>query len=228
MSVRVKICGLRDQATIQAMDGLSIDEVGLLFAPSKRQVSKETASLLIESIHQIRNDRDARPDAVGVFVNASLDEMAAILAVAPLDVVQLHGQETPAYCAELRRRFPGTAIWRVFSIRPEPEADSSSPEADEAEKRLAPYAGVVDALLIDAPGGGTGQPFNWSVIEAYKRSADSFGLPLYVAGGLHADNVQELLHKYKPHGVDVSSGVETDGQKDIEKIRLFVRRVREA
>ncbi|RJE90051.1 phosphoribosylanthranilate isomerase [Paenibacillus sp. 1011MAR3C5] len=227
MSVRVKICGLRDEATIQAMDGLSIDEIGLLFAPSKRQVSKEEASKLIEAIHGIRNDRKARPHAVGVFVNTSIEELANILAVAPLDVVQLHGQESPSYCAELRERFPGTAIWRVISIRPE-AASASGGKMVDADERLAPYAGVVDAILIDAPGGGTGHPFNWDVIEAYKQSAGLLGLPLYVAGGLHVDNVQELLYKHSPDGVDVSSGVETDGRKDIEKIRSFVRRVREA
>lgn len=226
MSVRIKICGLRDQATIREMDGLPIDEIGLLFAPSKRQVSKETASGLVESIHQIRNAGNVRPNAVGVFVNASLDEISDIMAAAPLDVVQLHGQETSSYITELKGRFPGVAVWRVISIRP--ETQSTAQDSNGASGILAPYAGIVDAILIDAPGGGTGQPFNWTVIETYKQSAASLHIPLYVAGGLHEGNVQELLQKYKPDGVDVSSGVETDGRKDIDKIRLFVRRVREA
>ncbi|MFF2887584.1 phosphoribosylanthranilate isomerase [Paenibacillus sp. NPDC057967] len=227
MNVRIKICGLRDEATIKAMDGLSLDEIGLVFAPSKRQVSKEEAAKLIEAIHGIRNDRKARPHAVGVFVNESMEELANILAVAPLDVVQLHGQESPSYYSELRERFPGTAVWRVVSIRREADATADGQMVDPNE-RLAPYAGLVDAILIDAPGGGTGKPFNWDVIEAYKQSAASLGLPLYVAGGLHEGNVQELLYKHSPDGIDLSGGVETDGRKDIEKIRSFVRRVREA
>ncbi|RJX38449.1 phosphoribosylanthranilate isomerase [Paenibacillus pinisoli] len=226
MSVRLKICGLRDEATVKLMNGLAIDEVGLIFAPSKRQVGKAEAGKLVEAIHQLRNERGIRPLAVGVFVNAGLEEMAELLAAVPLDVVQLHGQESAVYCAELKAKFPKTAIWRVVSIKP--DADSFTDGEDVPEERLAPYAGLIDAILIDAPGGGTGQPFNWAVIEAYKRASASFGLPLYVAGGLHEGNVQELLHKHQPDGVDVSSGVETDGRKDIEKIRLFVRRVREA
>lgn len=226
MSARVKICGLRDEATIEKMNGLAVDEVGLMFAPSKRQVSKEDAFRLIESIHRIRNDRGVRPLAAGVFVNTELAELSDLLAALPLDIVQLHGQEPPDYCAQLKERFPSKAIWRVISIRP--DADSETDGQQSPEVHLAPYAGLIDAALIDTAGGGTGQPFNWAVIEDYKRASASLGLPLYVAGGLHEGNVQELLHKHQPDGVDVSSGVETDGRKDIEKIRLFVRRVREA
>jgi phosphoribosylanthranilate isomerase len=97
-----------------------------------------------------------------------------------------------------------------------------------ALERLTPYQAAVDAVLIDAPGGGTGQTFDWEAIEEYNQAAEKLGITLYVAGGLHEGNVQELLRTYAPSGIDVSSGVETDGRKDIEKIRLFVRRVMEA
>ena len=79
--------------------------------------------------------------------------------------------------------------------------------------------------MIDTAGGGTGKAFNWEVIDDYQAAAAQLNVPLYVAGGLNPDNVQELLAAYAPSGLDVSSGVETDGVKDIEKIRLFVGKV---
>ncbi|RIX53496.1 phosphoribosylanthranilate isomerase [Paenibacillus nanensis] len=227
MNTRIKICGLRDTETISLMNGLPVHEIGLVLAPSKRRVDRQELPQLVEAIHQLKAAEGGRPKAVGVFVNASLDEISGLLAEAPLDVVQLHGNETPSYCKELKKRHKAVHIWRVFSIRDE-GAGRSELAAAEARDKLQPYAGAADAFLLDAPGGGTGQPFNWSAIQAYKEAAGELGIPLYVAGGLHADNVQELLHGYSPDGIDVSSGVETDGRKDIEKIRLFVGKVLEA
>lgn len=227
MNTRIKICGLRDPETVVLMDGLPIHEIGLVLAPSKRRVDKQELSQLVKAIHQLRTADGATPKAVGVFVNASLDEISDLLTEAPLDVVQLHGNESPAYCEELIRRHSGLQIWRVFSIRDE-GAGLAEQSAAEAKVKMQPFAGVTDTFLLDAPGGGTGQPFNWSVIQAYKQAASELGIPLYVAGGLHADNVQVLLHGHSPAGIDVSSGVETEGRKDIDKIRLFVRKVMEA
>lgn len=227
MSTRIKICGLRDAGTVALMNGLPIHEVGLVLAPSKRRVDREDLPKLVDAIHQLRAADGVRPKAVGVFVSESLDEISSLLAAAPLDIAQLHGDESPSYCEELKRRHNGLQIWRVFSIRDHGDS-SSEHSAAEARDKLRPFAGVADAFLLDAPGGGMGQTFNWSAIQAYKHAANELGIPLYVAGGLHADNVQELLHGHSPDGIDVSSGVETDGRKDIDKISLFVRKVMEA
>lgn len=222
-SPRIKICGLKDVPTIEAMDGLPIHEIGFVFAPSKRQVSKETASRLIQAVRLLQAADEKPPRTVGVFVNESLAELKAITDAAPLDVVQLHGDETPEYCKAVRSGL-AVQVWKVFSIK--------GAKADgivlSAEERLAPYKDAVDAILIDAPGGGTGQSFDWDMINDYRQASDKLDLPLYVAGGLHEGNVQELLRAYSPGGIDVSSGVETNGSKDIDKIRLFVRRVMEA
>ncbi|MHA7963588.1 phosphoribosylanthranilate isomerase [Paenibacillus sp. CAU 1782] len=220
---RIKICGLKDAATIAQMDGLPIHEIGFVFAPSKRRVSAEEAALLIQSVYGISGAGGAAPRTVGVFVNASLSELDGILDIAPLDVVQLHGDETPQYCRELKTRHPDISVWRVISIKETAAGDGAV--QGNAEKKLLPYQGAIDACLIDAPGGGTGQPFNWMVIEEYKEAAKQAGVPLYVAGGLREETVEELLRKYNPDGIDVSSGVETDGAKDIDKIRAFVRKV---
>lgn len=220
---RIKICGLKDVQTIEAMDGLPIHEIGFVFAPSKRQVDKTTAAQLIRAVNQLKAACGKRPRTVGVFVNDTFENLQAILAEAPLDVVQLHGKETAEFCNAVRKHL-NVQVWKVFSIK----QDTAGNDPVSALERLSPYKAAVDAVLIDAPGGGTGHTFNWDAIDDYNKAAEELGLMLYVAGGLHEGNVQELLTTYAPGGIDVSSGVETDGRKDINKIRLFVRRVMEA
>lgn len=173
--------------------------------------------------------------AVGVVVNAPLDELKAVLAAAPLDVLQLHGDETPEFCNAVKQL--GVKVWKVFSLSAGDSGDNvitgnSSVSSESGGTPgplalLAPYKGSIDGVLIDTAGGGTGRPFDWRNIPAYREAAHELGLPLYVAGGLHAGNVEDLLG-FKPDGVDVSSSVETDGVKDIVKIRAFVERVKES
>lgn len=220
---RIKICGLMDVQTIQAMDGLPIHEIGFVFAPSKRQISGRAAAELINAVSELKAASGKRPLAAGVFENEDFAGLQAVLAEAPLDIVQMHGSETAALCREVRDKL-NVQVWKVFSMKQ--DADGHEPKT--AKERLSPYEDAVDAVLIDAPGGGTGQTFNWEAINEYNQAAGELGITLYVAGGLHEGNVQELLRTYSPGGIDVSSGVETDGRKDIEKIRLFVRRVMEA
>lgn len=220
---RIKICGLKDVPTILAMDGLPIHEIGFVFAPSKRQVNKETAAHLIKAVGQLKAAGGVRPRTVGVFVNETFDNLQQLLTEAPLDVVQMHGNETAAFCQSVRDDL-NVDVWKVFSIKREAEGN----EQESALERLTPYAAAVNAVLIDAPGGGTGKTFDWDTIEDYNKAAEKLGMTLYVAGGLHEGNVKELLETYAPNGIDVSSGVETDGHKDIDKIELFVRRVMEA
>ncbi|OMF35150.1 N-(5'-phosphoribosyl)anthranilate isomerase [Paenibacillus sp. FSL H8-0548] len=220
---RIKICGLKDVQTIQAMDGLPIHEIGFVFAPSKRQVDKATAAQLIKAVGELKAAGGERPRTVGVFVNETFDNLQTLLTEAPLDVVQLHGHESAEFCKGVREKL-NVDVWKVFSIK----RDAEGTEPQSALERLTPYAAAVNAVLIDAPGGGTGKTFDWDSIEDYNKAAEKLGMTLYVAGGLHEDNVKELLRTYAPNGIDVSSGVETDGHKDIDKIELFVRRVMEA
>ncbi|GMK46208.1 N-(5'-phosphoribosyl)anthranilate isomerase [Paenibacillus glycanilyticus] len=214
-SPRIKICGLRDSATIAEMNGLPFHEIGFVFAPSKRQVDAETAAALIQTAKQLQAADGVAPQTVGVFVNPGMEELTAIVAKAPLNVVQLHGQETPEFCRLVKNRLD-KKIWKVFSI---------GKDGADAHDRVSSYGGAVDAILIDTAGGGTGQTFDWQLITDYQNAAAAIGVPLYVAGGLHPGNVEELLAGHPVDGIDVSSGVETDGRKDIEKIRLFVGKV---
>ncbi|MFC4103715.1 phosphoribosylanthranilate isomerase [Paenibacillus xanthanilyticus] len=214
----MKICGLRDAATIRAMDGLEVDEIGFVFAKSRRQVEPEAAAELIAEVKQLKTPQGEAPKTVGVFVGAALEGLRELLAVAPLDVVQLHGDEDPALCSAVRGEL-GKEVWKVFSVHGDDAAGTG-------HERLLAFEGTIDAALIDTAGGGTGQTFGWDAIPRYAAAAKEINVPLYVAGGLHPDNAAELLGNYEVDGVDVSSGVETDGVKDIEKIRAFVERVK--
>ncbi len=199
------------------MNGLPIDEIGFVFAKSKRQIAPEAAASLVQQVSELRAAGDRPPRAVGVFVDPAIEALQEVLASVRLQVVQLHGQESPEHCRIIRESL-GVQVWKVFGIR-------GGSEEKAALDRLTPYAGAIDAAMIDTAGGGTGSAFDWSVMDDYKAAAANIGVPLYVAGGLHADNVQDLIRQYQPDGVDVSSGVETDGMKDAAKIMKFVERV---
>ncbi|MDG0813093.1 phosphoribosylanthranilate isomerase [Cohnella rhizosphaerae] len=228
----VKICGIMRAETLKSMDGMPVEYIGFIFAPkSRRYVAPELAGELIRASRESRMAGGRPPLAVGVFVDPSLETLEATLTAAPLDVVQLHGKgETPDFCREVARRFK-VEVWRALSAGGEEQASDGS--ADDAEvpdagpARLAAYAGAVSAVLIDTAGGGTGRAFPWEVIPAYERAASETGIRLFVAGGLDPDNVIELLSAYKPDGVDISSGVETDGVKDATKIAAFAERVKQ-
>ncbi len=217
----LKVCGLRDAATAASAAPLAIDYIGFVFAPSKRRVTAEESRAMIEAIRAA----DGRQRFVGVFVNPTIEELETLLAVAPLDALQLHGAESPAFVRKCRARFPGVAVWKALGVAGEAQHDEASVAA-----RLAAYDGLLDALLLDAydpvVGGGTGRTFRWDVIPAYRRWTQAQGIPLFAAGGLHEGNVGELLAARLVDGVDVSSGVETDGAKDPDKIRTFVKRVK--
>jgi len=221
MSALLKVCGLRDAATAAAVAPLPIDYIGFVFAPSKRRVTPAEARVMIEALREA----GGRQRFVGVFVNPTLEELEATLDVAPLDVVQLHGSESAEFVRACRARFPGVAVWKALGIAGEADHGAAA-----ALDRLAPYAGLLDALLLDAfdpvVGGGTGRTFRWDAIPAYAQWTAAEGIPLFAAGGLHEGNVRELLASGVVAGVDVSSGVETDGVKDLDKIRTFVKRVK--
>lgn len=213
----VKICGIKEEATLQGMTGLRVDYIGFVFAKSRRQVTAERAAQLREASRGVAMAGGKPPLTVGVFVNPTLEQLEETLSVVPLDVVQLHGDETPEFARQARERL-NVDVWRALPVKNEDD-----PAAGAA--RLEAYAGAVSTVLLDTAGGGTGQTFRWDVIPAYQRAAAGSGLRLFVAGGLSPDNADELVAAYRPEGVDISSGVETDGTKDIGKIAAFVERV---
>ena len=199
----IKICGITSVEIAQAAKEYGADLLGFVFADSKRRIDIKKAVEIGQQVKGIGK--------VGVFVNRSLNEVREIAECCQLDFVQLHGEETPEYCQSIGRPF-------IKAFRVGPDFDIKVLETYHA-----------DWILLDSfsPGqyGGIGIPFDWQAMQGFTCQIKS---PLLVAGGLTADNVEEAICTFSPGGVDVSGGVETDGKKDIVKIRDFIIAARRA
>jgi len=208
---KVKMCGISKVETIPAVVEAKPDYMGLVFAPSKRQVTVEQAKILIEELHkQCINHYDTKVvKTVGVFVNETLDNLVRIADTANLDAVQLHGDEDEAFIQSLKER-TNVEIWKAVQIR----------SAADVEKWIDSSA---DILLFDAyhkdERGGTGEVFDWSSLDAFER-------PFMLAGGIDSTNVARAIRTVRPYGIDISSGIETNGMKDDKKITAFTKIVK--
>ena len=208
---KVKMCGISKVETIPAIVDAKPDYMGLVFAPSKRQVTVEQAKILIEELHkQCINHYDIKVvKTVGVFVNETLDNLVRIADTANLDAVQLHGDEDEAFIQSLKER-TNVEVWKAVQIR----------SAADVEKWIDSSA---DMLLFDAyhkdERGGTGEVFDWSSLDAFER-------PFMLAGGIDSTNVARAIRTVRPYGIDISSGIETNGMKDDKKITAFTKIVK--
>ncbi len=203
---RVKVCGITRPEDAEAADRAGADAVGLIFAPSPRRIDLWQAT----AIERVLSPWIVR---VGVFVDAGLAAMDRAIAAARLDVLQLHGSETPEFVRKVREEF-GLRI--VKSVRVGDGLDLV---------RLDEYE--VDAFLFDTyvPGraGGTGKTFDWDLAVPWARR-----VRLILAGGLTPENVGEAVRRVRPYGVDVASGVEREpGVKDHTKMQRFIANVRQ-
>ena len=208
---KVKMCGISKVETIPAVVEAKPDYMGLVFAPSKRQVTVEQAEILVEELHkQCINHYDTKVvKTVGVFVNEILDNLVRIADTANLDAVQLHGDEDETFIQSLKER-TNVEVWKAVQIR----------SAADVEKWIDSSA---DMLLFDAyhkdERGGTGEVFDWSSLDAFER-------PFMLAGGIDSTNVARAIRTVRPYGIDTSSGIETNGVKDDEKITAFTKIVK--
>lgn len=196
---KIKLCGLKRIEDIEAANKLDPEFVGFVFAAgSRRYISKNDACFL-------RSNLKKNIATVGVFKDNELEEIAEIVKSNAISVVQLHGNESDDFIIDVKK-ICGCKVIKAFGI-------ASSKDIDVANKSIADY------VLLDAPGGGTGNIFDHKFLAEMKRQ-------YFLAGGLGSDNVAELIKNYKPYAVDVSSKIETDGVKDLAKMKAFVNAVR--
>ncbi|PGL71516.1 phosphoribosylanthranilate isomerase [Bacillus sp. AFS055030] len=197
--MKVKICGITDLKTAQSAINAGADAIGFVFAESKRQIEMTEAKKIIESL----------PDSVmkiGVFVNETKERLESIYHEVGLTHLQLHGDETPEFCRSL-------SLPVIKALRVQSEKDV---------EKIAEYD--CHYILVDSPSGkyrgGNGTTFNWDLVKS--KNIDN----LILAGGLTIENVIPASSVVKPIMVDVSSGVETNGKKDEEKIISFIKKVK--
>jgi phosphoribosylanthranilate isomerase len=199
--IRVKICGISDVSSALVASEAGADAIGLIFAPSRRQVTPQRAREITAALPPFVSK-------VGVFVDEDHHRIEDLASACGLQAVQLHGAESPEFCEGF-----GVPVIKAIRVK-----DASSLEG------LSDYR--VSAFLLDTYDasalGGTGKAFDWSLAA---RATQIHRVIL--SGGLTPENVMSALTRVHPYGVDVSSGVETDGTKDHGKIRAFIRRVRE-
>ncbi|GAA4312831.1 phosphoribosylanthranilate isomerase [Compostibacter hankyongensis] len=198
----IKVCGLTRPEDMEALSGLGVHYGGMIFhAPSPRFIEGRTDPAGIKRIAGIRK--------VGVFVNAAPDYIYRQAEVYGLDMVQLHGEETPEYCAIIRRHLP---VIKALRLKSEQDLEAT-----------ARYEGACDYLLFDTPGplyGGNGTLFNWALLEHYQGST-----PFFLSGGIGPEAAEKLSSWKHPacHAIDLNSRFEqSPGVKNIDLLKQFI------
>ena len=202
--MKIKMCGLRRPDDIIYENECLPDYIGFVFAESRRKVSGREAKKLGEQL-------DPSIKKVGVFVNEPLRSLITISKQAGLDIIQLHGDEGEEYIKEVKHE-TGKELWKAVRVR-------TVKDIQEAQRLPA------DKLLLDSFSeesyGGTGKVMDFAVLN----QAD-IRKPYFIAGGLTVENLTEILKKTEPYGIDISSGIETEGIKDREKMLKVIQCVR--
>ncbi|MEH1844287.1 MAG: phosphoribosylanthranilate isomerase [Nostoc sp.] len=202
--MRVKICGITQPQQSIAIASLGATALGFIC------VSTSSRYVTTSQIRAAVAELPANIDTIGVFANASIPEISQIVVDSGLTGVQLHGDELPNFCYQLRQALPNVEIIKALRIRSLEHLDTASD-----------YIKYIDTLLLDAYHpqqlGGTGKTLDWRMLEQFNPNC-----PWFLAGGLTADNIVEALSQVSPNGIDLSSGVErSPGDKDLDKVALL-------
>jgi phosphoribosylanthranilate isomerase len=204
--MRVKICGITQATQGKAIANLGATDLGFICVEaSKRYVTASQIGAVVQNLSRSIN-------RIGVFANTTIDNICQVVTQTDLTGVQLHGDESPEFCQQLRGSLPaGVEIIKAIRVKTPAALD-----------RANDYAGIVDTLLLDAYHrdrlGGTGQVLDWGALQQFSPDC-----PWLLAGGLTPDNILDALRQVNPTGIDLSSGVErSPGDKDLAKVaRLF-------
>mgnify|MGYP000851662899 FL=1 len=199
--MKIKLCGIRRREDIAFLNIYKPDYAGFVFAGTKRRVTPEQAAVLSGGLSpEIKR--------VGVFVNETAAGVESAVKTAGLSAVQLHGDENPEYISGLKKLLPSTEVWKAIRVNGRKSIES-------ALKTDA------DMLLFDSYSeggyGGTGKTADIKLIKSMKISR-----PFFIAGGISAENISGIVNTLSPYGVDVSSGIETNGVKDGQKIKRIM------
>ena len=203
--MRVKICGITQLQQGQAIAALGATALGFICVPqSKRYITPEQIQTIIPKL-------PPSVDKIGVFANSSPEEIATIVSQTRLTAVQLHGDESPEFCQQLRQRLPQLELIKALRV-----------QTATALSELTSYTPWVNTFLLDAYHpqllGGTGKTLDWKILQQFNPP-----LPWFLAGGLTPENITIALQNLQPDGIDLSSGVErSPGDKDLDKVaQLF-------
>ncbi len=208
---RVKICGITDVFYAQAAIEAGADLIGVVFAPSPRQVTYEKAQEIVAAV------KTHNVPVVGVFVNMPAAMVNDVASSCGLDWVQLSGDETWEYCQQIEK-----PVIKAIHVSPKWGEAELLAHLEDSQRILGSRSPIyLLDTFVEHQYGGTGQAFAW---EIARQAAAQF--PFIIAGGLHPGNVGQVVANLRPWGVDVSSGVETNGVKDTHKIKAFVKAVR--
>ncbi|SDB58194.1 phosphoribosylanthranilate isomerase [Butyrivibrio sp. INlla16] len=200
--IKTKFCGLTRPEDIQIVNRLKPDYIGFVFfKKSKRNVEPEEAKKLKEKL-------DSNIKAVGVFVDEKPEFIAGLANENIIDIIQLHGNEDEKYIGQLRK-LTAAKIIKAFQIK-----NYNCTKNGTADFLKEVEASSADIVLIDS-GQGTGTAFNWEILKKITR-------PYFLAGGINTANIEEAVTDIKPYAIDVSSGIETDGVKDEEKMSFIL------
>jgi phosphoribosylanthranilate isomerase len=210
---KVKICGITEVFQAQAAVEAGADLIGVVFAPSPRQVTYEKAREIAAAV------KKHHFPVVGVFVNMPAARVNAVASFCQLDWVQLSGDETWEYCQEMEK-----PVIKAIHISPDWDEEKLLAHLEDCQRVLGSRSPIyLLDTLVENQYGGTGQTFAWEIARGVVAK-----YPAIIAGGLHPGNVGQVVASLRPWGVDVSSGVESGGVKDVDKIKAFVQAVRSA